>query len=396
MKSWKNLRIFTGLLSVIFFTVMPSFALIEDEYPFSDDPIELEIRQDDIVDKVFEPKKENKFIKKRIGEPSGSPFDLFRSSGYTFESGPIKNQKFRYFFHGGDMFLARTHEDLSNTLAIAANEIQSETTFRDNKTKFFWGYNFSRNTDYDNNFFEKVSFIFLDHYFNEHQMIRIGQMRNPNGYEGGNPSSMLKLVTRSQIARTFGNYSTNGIKNIGNYKYLTYDVGFYDGSRFFNNNFQGYEFAALASFKPLTKFGDKYGNLKIGGSIDVGNSANAFTVVGGHAIYEYKKLYADFEYMYSNGNSGIYYGKGRAHGLFTTVGYKITPKLEILGRYDFFQNLENDKVAQEYTAGLTYYFNPQVKFMFNYVYAMNDHSSKPSHRIYIGGDFLSSYLLDLL
>ena len=394
---------FFWVLILLFGTANVSFAINENINNFDDDfieeadnPIELKIEENSIQDKISEQKKENKYVKKRIGEPTGSAFDLFRSSGYTFESGPIKNQKFRYFFHGGNLFHARTHEDLSSTLPIAANEIQSETLFADGKTRLLWAFNFSRETNYDNNFFEKVSFIFLDHKFNDNQVLMLGEMRTPNGIEGGSPSSALKFVARSQIARTYGNYVSNGIRNIGKYKYFEYDTGIFDGSRFFNNNFKGFEYSALASIKPLAKFDGKYGDLKIGGSIDVGNSENAFSVVGGHAIYNYKKLYADFEYMYANGNSGIYYGKGRSHGLYTTVGYFIHPKVELLARYDFFQNLENDKVSQEYTAGVTYYFHPRVKLMLNYIYAMNDHSAVPSHKFYIGADFMSPYILDLL
>ncbi|MBQ2645156.1 hypothetical protein IJG14_06270 [bacterium] len=400
----KIIKLFFSIVFILY-TANSSFAVNEiqhidnfdnDFIQESDNPIELNIEKNSIQDKIFEPKKDKKYSKKRIGEPTGTAFDLFRSSGYTFESGPIKNQKFRYFFHGGNLFNAKVHEDLSSNLSIAANEFQSETLFADNKTRLLWAFNFSRETNYDNNFFEKISFLFLERKINDNQVLMLGEMRTPNGIEGGSPSSSLKLVARSQIARNYGNYVSNGIRNIGKYKYLDYDIGIFDGSRFFNNNFKGYEFTGLASIKPLSKFDGKYGDLKIGGSIDVGKSENAFSVVGGHAIYNYKKLYADFEYMYANGSSGIYYGQGRSHGLYSTLGYFITPKLELLARYDFFQNLENDKVSQEYTAGLTYYFHPRVKLMLNYIYAMNDTSSEPSHKFYIGADFLSPYILDLL
>ncbi len=334
---------------------------------------------------------------KNYGNPTGSPVDLFRSSGYTFEKGPIKNQKFRYFFHGGNLFTAKTHEDLSNVTQFIANEVQSETLFADNKTKLMMGFNFSRNTAYDNNFSEKVSFLFLDHRFNENQNFLLGEMRVPVGVEGGIPSSCTKFVLRSQIARTFGNYVSNGIRNTGNYKYMNYDIGWYDASRFFANNFKGSEFATLVSFKPLAKFDDKYGNLLIGGSIDTGHSPkNAYSVFGGHAIYNYKKFYADFEYLYANGNSGIYYGQGRSHGLYSTISYFVHPKVELLARYDFFQNLKSQKVSQEYTAGVNYYLNSRTKLMLNYIYAMNDVSSEPSHKFYIGADFMTSFLLDLL
>ena len=397
-KSRKFLFIFFAVL----FLMNPAYAVIENEEMSEEekaaekDAIHLQIEQNDIQNVIDEKQEKKHFTLKNFGQPDGSAWDLVRDSGYTFKKGPIKNQKFRYFFHGANLFTAQSDKDLSNTTQFIANELHSETLFADNKTKFAVGYNFSRDTKYENEFLEKISFLFLEHRFNEHQLIKMGVDRIPVGFEGGIGSSLIKLVARSQVARNYGNYVSTGIRNQGNYKYLTYDIGFYDASRFFHNNFDGYEFATIVGFKPLAKFDDKYGNLRIGGSIDVGNSDNSFSVVGTHAIYKYKNFYADFEYMYANGCSGVYYGQGRSHGLYTTIGYFVHPKVELLGRYDFFQNLENDNVSQEYTAGVTYYLNPRTKLMLNYVLAVKDTSSIPAHRIYIGADFTSSSLIDLL
>ena len=379
-------------------TALPVFAVSETEILPSENVIELNVEKTDLKDALSEREevKKQKFSLKGIGKPTGSAFDLFRSSGYTFESGPIKNQKFGFFMHGGALFDARTHEDFSATTYMASTEIQSETLFADGKTKLVMAYNLSKNLNYPNSFFQKFSSLYLSHQLNEHQTFELGETRVPIGYEGGISSSKIRMFSRSQAGRHLGNYYSTGIKNIGDYKYANYNIGFYDGSRSFCNNFEGYEFAALASFKPLAKFDGKYGDLKIGGSIDVGNSRNSYSVVGGHAIYNYKKFYADFEYLYANGLSGNYYGRGRAHGLYTTVGYFIHPRVEILARYDFYQNLTTELVSQEYSAGLNYYLSPKVKLMMQYVYATRDNSSTPSHKLYAGVDFTSGALLDLL
>ncbi len=378
------------ILSLFSINTCSAVEEIDTKNENNSDVIELKIEENNKI------KTKIKNFPQDFGKPTGSYFDMFRSSGYTFEKGLIKNQKFRYFFHGANLFNARSDKDLSNTTQFIANELQSVTLFSDNKTILMAGFNFSRNTNYSNDFFEKISFLFLDKKINKNQNILLGEMRVPIGIEGGIPSSTLKLVSRSQIARTYGNYVSNGIQNTGKYKYIDYNIGFYDASRFLNNNFDGYEFASLITFKPLEKFNGKYGSLKIGGSIDTGDSENAFTITGAHASYNYKKFYADFEYLYANGNSGVYYGQGRSHGFYTTVSYFIHPKIELLGRYDFFQNLSNNNVSQEYTAGISYFFNPQTKLMLNYVFAKNDTNPIASHKIYIGMDFMSSYLMDLL
>lgn len=355
--------------------------------------INLQIEKTEISEAITGKKKR---LFEDINKPTGNFTDIFKKAGYTFEAGPIKNQKIRYFYHGGNLFTARSDKDLSNTSVFTANEVQFETLFADNKTYLKAGFDFSKNTKYENRFFEKFSFLFLEHEFDKKHNVMLGEMRIPNGIEGRMPSTFLKVLSRSQIARTFGNGFSNGIRTTGNHKYLEYDMGIYDGSRSFAHCFSGQETAALVSVKPLEKFDGKYGKLKVGGSIDVGDGKNAFSVVGGHAIYNYKKFYADFEYQYANGYAGAYYNQGRSHGLYTTVSYFVTPKLELVARYDFLQNLNTENVSREYTAGATWHVNKKVKFMLNYIYAMTDTSAIPSHKIFIGADILSTYLMDLL
>ena len=65
----------------------------------------------------------------------------------------------------------------------------------------------------------------------------------------------------------------------------------------------------------------------------------------------------------------------------------------MLGRYDFYQNDNNNKVTQEFTAGINYYTNPNSKLVLNYVYAMSDTSAIPSHKIYMGARFTTAALL---
>ena len=75
------------------------------------------------------------------------------------------------------------------------------------------------------------------------------------------------------------------------------------------------------------------------------------------------------------------------------MAYKITPKIEVLARYDYFKNRLSDKRTQEYTAGLNYYFNPHCKAVANYVIVMNSNSTVPTHKIYLGARFMTSSLL---
>lgn len=365
--------------------VMPDEKIIMEEILF-------DIPNDSIVDKLKQ-KEQPKTFTGKILHTESKVWDLFDKNGYEFKSGPVKNLKINGYFRFDNAMEAKRNEDFSSIMTFDSVELQTETLFANEKTKLSASYNFVRDLDYDNDFFEKVSNLFIEHSFNENQSLRIGNARVPVGLEGGLSSSAIKFVTRGQISRNFGDARSVGVRNIAKYKYLDYDIGFYDSSRFMQRLFQGQEFAGNFSLKPLSKYGDKYGKLKLGASIDTGNADNSYSVFGAHAQYYYKKLYLDFEYAKADGIGGKYIKRGEAHGFFTTLAYLLNEHIELLGRYDYYKNDNNDKVTQEFTAGVNYYTHPNCKFVLNYVYAMSDTSANPSHKIYMGARFSTSALL---
>lgn len=389
-----------------------------EDYSFSSDENSIVVTEENNNEEVFkdidvnynegdgiELEKEEK-VELKIAEPIEMPMakekqsflNLFGEDGYQFDEGIIKSQRFTYFMHGANVMKAESGKDFSDTFEYAANEFQSSTVFRDGNTRFDWGVNFTRTRKYNHSLLAKVSFAELWHIFNENQQIVVGNCRVQNGFEGGIPSSQLKFVTRSQIARTFGNAVSDNIRNRGKYKYFEYDLGISDGSRWWQNVFNGFDTTLIASAKPLAKFDNKYGKLKIGGSIDQGRAEKTtWTVVGGHALYDYKnKAGIDFEYQYADGYAGSWYSKDKAHGLYTTVYYYLTPKVQLLARYDYFKNIDRDKHNTEYTAGINYWLTPKSKLMLNYILAKSNTSNHPTHKIYIGADFTTYSLVDLI
>lgn len=382
---------FIYFLIVTVFLSLPAYS-VEEQSQENLSEIILEPQKDSVIEEII--KKENKkTLAAKVLHTDSNVWHLFSNKGYEFAEGPVKNLKINGYFRFDNAMQAKRGEDFSSQMTFDSVELQTETLFRDNKTKLSASYNFVRDLDYDNDFFEKVSNFYVDHAFNKNQTLRIGQSRVPVGIEGGMSSSAILFVTRGQISRNFADARSIGIRNIAKYKYFDYDLGLYDSSRFMHNIFDGQEFAGNVAIKPLAYFNDRYGKLKLGTSIDVGNSDKSYSVFNAYAQYQYEKLYIDFEFAKSNGSGGKYIKQGDAQGFFTTVAYKVTPKIELLGRYDFYQNQNTDKVTQEYTAGINYYTHPNSKLVLNYVCAMSDTSAIPSHKIYMGARFTTAALL---
>ena len=225
-----------------------------------------------------------------------------------------------------------------------------------------------------------------------HHRIQIGHFRPQVGMEGGNSAYSLAFFGRSQIARNFGTARRLGGRIKGNYSFIDYDLGLYSSDTFFENWFSGPEFIGWVNVKPLAKLDEKkYGKLLIGGGIDGGKREDSFFVTGAYIGYEYKKFMAEFEWANANGYNG-YYGYSRKHatGFYTTIGYMLTKKLQILACYDQFtpdkEFSENKK--REITLGLNYFIKGQaLRFILNYAFCQND-CAKDSHKIMLGAQIL--------
>ena len=224
-----------------------------------------------------------------------------------------------------------------------------------------------------------------------HHTIYVGNMRTPTGYEGGLSTSLLPFVARSQIARTFGNTRQVGVKVKGSYGYIDYDIGGYSSDTYFRKFFPGAEFAGWLTLKPLAKTEGKYGNLKLSGGITAGENDVDYFIAGARVGYEYKKFFADFEWAKADGYNGAKaLSTNKAEGFYTTAGYKLTPKLHLLARYDQFKpNLAYSRdLRREISTGINYYLKGQaLKLMLNYVYCQNE-IKEDSHRIIIGTQIL--------
>ena len=147
------------------------------------------------------------------------------------------------------------------------------------------------------------------------------------------------------------------------------------------------------NFKPLGLTNGKYGKLKIGGGIDAGHRDSGFCVAGAYVGYEYKKFFANFEWANADGYNGGSSGRqSRDHstGFYTTIGYRITPKLQVLARYDEFdpdKHIRGNK-KREYSFGINYFIKGQaLRLTLNYIFCQND-VARDSHRIMLGTQIL--------
>ena len=243
----------------------------------------------------------------------------------------------------------------------------------------------------DRTFFQQlISDAYIVNKSIPHHQIFIGNSRNQVGVEGGMTTTFIPFIHRAQIARNFGNVRAFGLKIAGKYDLADYSVAVNSSDRYFREFFPGAEITSWINFKPLGKTNGKYGKLVAGTGISTGRRHSSYTVGGAYLGYTYKNFFANAEYSKANGYNGRYLSTNHAQGFYTTLGYKITPKIEILGRADYFDpNVHISKdTRKEYTVGINYYIVGQaLKLLLNYVFCDNK-GMKDSHRIIIGTQIL--------
>lgn len=309
-------------------------------------------------------------------------------SEYTsmeFECGPI--EKFNPFFAYQGQFRFDFLNTKYNTKYLnPTSELALNGKFRNQPIYFTFILNLMSEDGY--NYFQtmfKDDFITLKYI--PHNDIVIGSFRTPIGVEGGTSGYTLPFIARSQIARNFGSVRGLGAKVMGNYSLVEYNLGATSSDRMYTKFVPGAEFNGWVNFKPLGKTDGRYGVLKVGGGLNAGHRDFDYNVAGVFVSYKFRKIALESEYAISNGSNGLAgLTKNKAQGVYTTLSYNITKKLQLLARYDLFDaNRETSgNKSSEYTAGLNYFIKGSaLKLILNYTFRHSEHEAN-SNRIMLG------------
>ena len=304
---------------------------------------------------------------------------LFSQKGLEFKNSPVDAIKMTFLFDGQLQYNNTAHSSPYFKHDFNTVEPMISLFFNDRKTEATFDINLLRDLDgYSNSFTEKISRAFISHKISDNQKIILGQdSRLPGTYNGSLGTMAQEFVLKSQLGRTLGEARSVGLRNKANYKFLDYDIGLYDSTRYMKDFGNGIDFTGYIMLKPFANREDELKNLKIGSGYNIGEYKTSYNVYSFYCGYDYKKLHIKAEYANADGYNGIKHSNNEANGFYSTLIYDITPKLSILGRYDYFVGNKNisHSYCNEYTAGITYKLFKNMKFMFNFI--NRNFSNKP-------------------
>ncbi len=338
--------------------------------------------------KIEEESLFGRIYKKEIERTSIPSFLLKDELTFQYEKGPIDKIQL-YGAYQGNFGFNFKESDYDTTYGFGFMEAGLIGDLKDKHTNFKLQFNFKEgeNRSYLQGL---ITDVYIMNNRIPHHKIIVGNSRNQVGFEGGMSSYILPFINRSQISRTFGNTRALGARIVGNYSLIDYSFAYNSSDRFFKDFFPGSEFTGWVNFKPLGKTDGKYGEIIVGGGLNTGKNKTDYTVSGAYASYRYKRFMANFEYAYADGYNGTYLSTNKAEGFYTTLVYRLTKKLHLLARYDWFdpnKEISNDN-RKEYSIGLNYFLKGQAaRLILNYIFCDND-NAEDSHRIMLGTQFV--------
>ncbi len=249
--------------------------------------------------------------------------------------------------------------------------VSTVINFQDNKSSFTFSMDPVPDSSDDNYFVDAISNCFFRHQINDNQSLTLGRTRSGVGFEGKLSKLNQLFIDKAQIGDIYGDVRSFGVVNDGSYKYFDYQIGLFNSNREFLHSYDGVDFNSWLTFKPLVGKENKYGNLIVGTGVNAGKKQTNYATYGTYIGYSYKKFLANFECAFADKSNGENFLNTNSYGLYTTLGYNLTPKLQFVTRYDFFDpnSKTNNNSITKYSAGLNYYFHKQhLKFSLNYVF----------------------------
>jgi len=291
-----------------------------------------------------------------------------------FKTGIVEQIRLAYGYQGLVTFNTMSNSSSTDTdYNYLVGDIRFTTKFR-NKGFFLFQANAARYSPKYRKFYNKFSDIYyLTPEILNHKLL-IGQNRTPVGLEGGQSQYTLLLANRSMIARNFGNARPLGVRLQADWGIVDYDLGVFDSGRLMEDVGKGAEFIGWLNIKPLSHVREKYGDLKIGGGVQAGSRENAYDVLLSGLEYKYGDFLFNAEYAIADGYNGNSISQNKVQGMYSTLAYHVTPELQLVARYDYFDsNLRQSQDSkQEYTLGFNYYFADQkFKGIVNFVKGIN-------------------------
>ena len=222
----------------------------------------------------------------------------------------------------------------------------------------------------------KYAYLYLDDVL-PNTGLELGQAHRPwidyEEHNAWNYRSISKTLVETKYGADLTNSADRGVNLKTKTEYFSSELGIFNGEGYHNKEsgdglskewrLTGH---LLGTGKQKAKKSATYANLSFFGQqnkLSHKHGDEDLNWMGLHAVYNQPKFLASAQYI--KVADGIASKKG--DGYSVNGEYRITPKINAIGRYDYFDMDDNTGERKRALAGLAYKYNHNVEFIANYL-----------------------------
>ncbi len=265
--------------------------------------------------------------------------------------------------------------DRTNKFETRRNYLQVKGYFKENPKDYMRITLDTHNDNGDSKVRLKYAYLYLDNVL-PNTGVEFGQAHRPwidyEEHNGWNYRSISKTLVEAKYGADLTNSADRGINFKTKTPYFSSELGIFNGEGYHNkedgeglsgewrltghllgtgkkHSNKSLTYANVSFFGQQNKKNNKYGNEDL-------------NWMGVHAVYNQPAFLVAAQYI--DVQDGIASKKG--NGYSVNGEYRVTPKWNLLGRYDYFDMDDNSGEKKRTIAGISYEYNKNVEFIANY------------------------------
>ena len=269
-----------------------------------------------------------------------------------------------------------TNGQRSNKFETRRNYLQTKAYFKENPKDYMRITLDTHDKNGESGVRLKYAYLYLDNVL-PNTGVEFGQAHRPwidyEEHNGWKYRSISKTLVEAKNGADLTNSADRGVNVKTKTEYFSSELGLFNGEGYHNAE-DGKGLSKewrltghlLGTGKKKAKKSSTYANVSFFGqqnSLSNKHGNQDLNWMGLHAVYNQPEFLASAQYI--KVGDGIATKKGKGYSL--NGEYRITPKWNAIGRYDYFDMDDNSGKKKRAIAGITYQYNHNVEFIANYL-----------------------------
>jgi len=306
---------------------------------------------------------------------------LANAGGATEVKSHVPVLKFSGTHYLGFVSSSPEEGDATNKFETRRNYLQVKAYFKENPKDYMRITLDTHDSDGQSDVRLKYAYLYLDNVL-PNTGVEFGQVHRPwidyEEHNGWNYRSISKVFVEESNAGHLTNSADRGINFKTKTPYFSSELGIFNGEGYHNEE-DGKSLSkewrltahALGTGKQKAKKSSTYANLSFFGQQNSKSNKHKnedLNWMGVHAVYNQPDFLVSAQYIDVQDANSKYKGTG-----YSVNGeYRVTDKVNLIGKYDYFDMDDNSGDKKRAIAGVSYEYNKNVELIVNYLKESGD------------------------